>query len=418
MFDVKAECLALRGQTAGDRNYLHAHPELSGQEENTLSWVQGRLAELGLSAVRVEHGGLVCVLNGREPGRRLLLRADVDALPVEESADNLSGPKQMVSGTAGVSHACGHDAHTAMLLSALQVLSAHREEWTGQIVAVFEQGEETSYGVIPLLEHLEAQFDGMDGCFALHVYAGSPAGTLSVQPGHVMCGAAGFDVVLTGKGGHSSRPDLCNNPVDCFVSIYNDLAAVRMRHTDPNDCLTYAVGLLQGGSKSNIIPDSLRFSCLARFFDEETCGRPFLEAAKTIVEKDAQIYDCQVRYNYIMEPIPGVYNDPDCAALAQQSLRRTLGEEAVVPAGPWMASESMAVYNTLYRGVLAFLGIQDRQGCGAPHHSGEFDLDPDLLYLGAGAIVSYAMDFLDPGFTPPPRKPSAGVLERLKKQLM
>ena len=164
------------------------------------------------------------------------------------------------------------------------MLSAHREEWTGQIVAVFEQGEETSYGVIPLLEHLEAQFDGMDGCFALHVYAGAPAGALSVQPGHVMCGAAGFDVVLTGKGGHSS-PDLCNNPVDCFVSIYNDLAAVRMRHTDPNDCLTYAVGLLQGGSKSNIIPDSLRFSCLARFFDEETCGRPFLEAAKTIVEK-------------------------------------------------------------------------------------------------------------------------------------
>ena len=97
---------------------------------------------------------------------------------------------------------------------------------------------------------------------------------------------------------------------------------------------------------------------------------------------------------------------------------QTLGEEAVVPAGPWMASESMAVYNTLYRGVLAFLGIQDQQGCGAPHHSGEFDLDPDLLYLGTGAIVSYALDFLDPGFTPPPRKPSAGVLERLKKQLM
>ena len=89
----------------------------------------------------------------------------------------------------------------------------------------------------------------------------------------------------------------------------------------------------------------------------------------------------------------------------------------MVSADPWMASESMAVYNTLYRGVLAFLGIQDRQGCGAPHHSGEFDLDPDLLYLGTGAIVSYALDFLDPGFVPPPRKPAAGVLERLKKQL-
>lgn len=417
MFDVKAEALALRSQIAADRDHLHVHPELSGQEEHTLAWIQERLARLGLSAERVEHGGLVCVLNGRGPGKRLLLRADVDALPVEESANGLSGPKRVVSSVAGVSHACGHDAHTAMLLSAVQLLWTHREEWTGQIVAVFEQGEETSYGVIPLLEHLEAEFDGMDGCFALHVYAGAPAGTLSVQPGYVMCGALGFDVVLTGKGGHSSRPDLCNNPVDCFVSIYNDLAAVRMRHTDPNDCLTYAVGLLQGGSKSNVIPDSLRFSCLARFFNEQTCGRPFLEAAKTIVEKDAQIYGCEVCYNYIMEPIPGVWNDTECAALAQESLRRTLGEDAVVPAEPWMASESMAVYNTLYPGVLAFLGIQDQHGCGAPHHSGEFDLDPDRLYLGTGAIVSYALDFLDPSFDPPPRKPTAGVLERLKKQL-
>ena len=131
MFDIKAECLALRGQIASDRNYLHAHPELSGQEENTLSWIQARLAGLGLSAVRVEHGGLVCVLDGAGPGKRLLLRADVDALPVEESADNLSGPKRVVSGTAGVSHACGHDAHTAMLLSALQVLWARREGWGG-----------------------------------------------------------------------------------------------------------------------------------------------------------------------------------------------------------------------------------------------------------------------------------------------
>lgn len=416
-FDIRAACLALRGQISAGRDYLHTHPELSGQEERTLAWIERRLIQMGLSAVRVDHGGLVCVLDGRGPGKRLLLRADVDALPVPESGRNLTGPKRAVSQAKGVSHACGHDAHTVMLLAALQVLAAHRGDWEGQVVAVFEQGEETSYGVIPLLEYLEEHFDGMDGCFALHVYAGAPEGTLSVQPGYVMCGAAGFDVVLTGKGGHSSRPDLCNNPVDCFVSIYNDLAAVRMRHTDPNDCLTYAVGLLQGGSKSNVIPDSLRFSCLARFFNEDTCGRPFMEAAKAIVEKDAQIYDCGVQYNYIMEPVPGVYNDGACAALAQRSLRRTLGEAAVVPAAPWMASESLSVYHAMYRGVLAFLGIGDGQGYGAPHHSAQFDLNPDSLYLGAAAMVSYALDFLDPGFVPPPQKPAGRVLARFKKEL-
>ena len=178
------------------------------------------------------------------------------------------------------------------------------------------------------------------------------------------------------------------------------------------------MGLLQGGTKSNVIPDSLRFSCLARFFNEESCGRPFLEAAKRIVEKDAEIYDCSVHYNYVMEPIPGVYNDDACADLARRSLSRTLGEEVVVPAGPWMASESMAVYNTLYRGVLAFLGIRDGAGCGAPHHSAEFDLDPRGLSLGTAAAVSYALDFLGDGFIPPPRKQNAGELERLKKQLL
>lgn len=417
MIDIKTECYGLRQQIADDRNYLHTHPELSGVEEETLAWITGRLRALGLDVTRVEHGGLVTVLKGKGPGKRLLLRADVDALPVAESATNLSGPKAAVSGVEGVSHACGHDAHTSMLLAALQVLSAHRDEWSGEIVAVFEQGEETSYGAIPLLEYLQAHFDGMDGCFAIHVYADAPEGTLSVQPGYVMSGALGFDVVLTGKGGHSSRPDLCNNPTDCFVSIYNDLAAVRMRHTDPNDCLTYAVGLLQGGTKSNIIPEELRFASLARFFNPETCGWPFLRAAKEIIEKDAQIYDCMVKYNYIMEPIPGVYNDDACAALAGACLRRDLGEDAVAPAVPWMASESMGVYNTLYSGVLAFLGIRNGAGCGAPHHSAEFDLNPDALYRGAGAFVSYALSFLDEGFAAPPRRENDGVLERIKKQL-
>ena len=157
MIDVRTECRALGAQIAADRDYLHAHPELSGQEEQTLAWIERRLTALGLPVDRVEHGGLVTVLDGRGPGKRLV---------------------------EGVSHACGHDAHTAMLLSALQVLSAHREEWSGQIVAVFEQGEETSYGVIPLLEYLEDRFDGMDGCFAIHVYADAPAGTISVQPGY------------------------------------------------------------------------------------------------------------------------------------------------------------------------------------------------------------------------------------------
>lgn len=417
MFDFLNECQAMSKQIAEDRNYLHMHPELSGKEVETLHWIKERLDLMGIEYEQIEGGGIAALLKGRTSGKRLLLRADIDALPVLENEQNLCDFKGAVSKTAGVSHACGHDAHTAMLLAALKVLFQNRQEWSGEIVAVFEQGEESACGVVAVLEYLVKRFDGIDGCFAIHVNASIPEGKISARSGYVMCGALGVDVELSGSGGHSSRPDLCNNPTDCFVSIYNDIASIRMRHTHPEECLTHAICLLQGGSKTNIIPDKLQFSCMARFFREDVCGRPFLEALKKIIEKDAQIYDCVVKYNYIMEPTPSVYNDEVCAELANKCLKRSLGEDAVIKAEPWMASETYSLYTLMYSGVLAFLGIQNDIGCGAPHHSAEFDLNADMLYKGTTAFVSYAINFLDSSFSSPPRKPACEVLAQLKKTL-
>lgn len=415
--DAKAACLALQAQIADDRNYLHQHPECSGVEVKTLDWIARRLDELGVGWHLVEHGGLVAELRGRGPGKRLLLRADVDALPVAESDRNCAGEKRVVSQVPGVSHACGHDAHTAMLLGALQVLAAHREEWTGQVVAVFEQGEETTFGVLPLLEALTTEFDDVDGCFALHVYADTPEGTLSVQPGYVMSGALSYDIELTGQGGHSARPDYCRNPIDCFAAIHGDLASARMRCIDPAKCLTHTVGLVQAGSRSNIIPDRLRFAGTARFFEAEACGRPFLEELKRCVAHNAAIYGCEVEYHRLSGPSPGVYNDETCAALAEGCIRAALGGEALRPSPPWMASESLSIYHRLYPGVLGFLGIRNECGCGAPHHAPEFDLRAELLYLGAAAMVAYAQAFLDPDFLPPPRRDAAALLKEIRQQM-
>ena len=416
MFNVLQACLALRGQVAQDRDHLHRSPERSGEEAQTLAWIGARLDRLGIPWRTVEHGGLVAELQGAGPGRRLLLRADIDALPVAESPRNLTGEKRAVSGVPGVSHACGHDAHTAMLLGALQVLWEGRGAWRGELVAVFEQGEETAYGALPLLEHLTETYDGFDGCFALHVYADAPAGTLSVEPGYVMSGALSYDIELRGRGGHSARPDHCVNPIDCFVAIYQDLASVRMRCTDPGQCLTYAVGVVEAGRQSNIIPERLRFAGMARFFDAEACGAPFLEALRRCVDGNAALYGCEAEYRRIFGPAPGVYNDAVCAKLAGDCLRAALGEDAVRPAPPWMASESLAIYHRLYAGVLGFLGIRGG-GCGAPHHAPEFDLDGDRLYLGSAAFAAYALGFFDPDFTPPPRRDAAALLRQIKQTL-
>lgn len=412
-----ADSLALRERVAAWRDALHAAPELSGKEENTIAFVEGELQRMGIPSRRVEHGGLIATLTGRPGPRRLLLRADMDALPVAESRCNLSGEKAAVSTAEGVSHACGHDAHTAMLLGALELLAARRQEWSGEILAVFERGEETGFGVVPLLRTLTEEYDGIDGCFALHVYADLPEGAISLQPGWRMSGAVSYDVTLQGAGGHASRPDYCRNPIDCFVSIYQDLAAFRMRATNPNDCLTYAVGLVQAGASSNIIPDSLRFAGTARFLDAGRCGLPFREALQQIVAGACGIYGCTASYNRLSGAIPGVWNDPDCAALAEKTAAALYGPQFVQRTAPWMASESLSIYNSLYSGVLGMLGIADGKRFGAPHHSPQFDLDSSLLYRGSGCTAAYALAFMDEGFTPPPRRDAKGELARLIQQI-
>ncbi|MEG0179904.1 MAG: M20/M25/M40 family metallo-hydrolase [Oscillospiraceae bacterium] len=151
MFDFLNECQAMSKQIAEDRNYLHMHPELSGKEVETLHWIKERLDLMGIEYEQIEGGGIAALIKGRTSGKRLLLRADIDALPVLENEQNLCDFKGAVSKTAGISHACGHDAHTAMLLAALKVLFQNRQEWSGEIVAVFEQGEESACGVVAVL---------------------------------------------------------------------------------------------------------------------------------------------------------------------------------------------------------------------------------------------------------------------------
>lgn len=408
--EIERLCRAEQDTAAAHRAHLHRNPELSGREFETLRYVRGELDRLGVPWEEIPDGGLLGRLKGRAPGRKLLLRSDLDALGIQEDPENLAGPKALVSRVDGVCHACGHDAHTAMLLTAAKVLAAHRDEWDGEILLLFERGEETSFGVFPILLHLRAHEPDLDGVCAVHVLADLEAGRLSANPGPVMTGAVCFDVTLHGQGGHSSRPDRCNHPLDCFAAIYQAMAALRQRYVTPYECLTYTVGLLQAGSKSNIIPESLRFAGLARFFDMEACGAPFRREFEHIVASCCATYRCTAEYGYLTGPTIPVINHPDCAAMAQRAVSACLGPDALAAAEPWMASESMAFYNYFYPGVLLFLGIRDREkGMGAEHHNGKFDLDSGLLWRGAAAEVAYALEFLNGGapisFTPPDRRP-------------
>jgi len=379
-----------------DRRWLHKHAELSGQETETIGYITSRLESLGLSVCVVPQGGVIGVLNADREGPCVLLRADCDALPVMESAMNRNQPRACVSGNPGVMHACGHDAHMAMLLAAAKTLSDMRRELPGRVLFVFERGEEVGgKGYLEnLLPFIEERFR-VDTCYATHVRWDIPAGKIAIPSGAAMAGAFGFDVTIEGKSGHGSRPDLAVSPIDCFCAIHQQLQALRLRAVAPDQVLTYSLGVVEAGQQANVIPDSLRFAGTVRTFDTARAGERFAQEMKAIIEHTCAAHGCMYTLTHFSKPLYETYNHPEAAEFARQAVIGGLGMSALAVCEPWMASESMSAYLKLWPGVLSFTGVMNEEkGCGANHHTPEFDVDESAMAYGAAAAVAYAHAFL------------------------
>lgn len=381
----------------GIRRHLHENPELSGQETNTLEYIRGELTRMGIPYTDVNNGGILGFIEGKQPGKTLLLRADMDALPIAENPQNLAGPKACVSHVSGVSHACGHDCHTAMLLAEADILNSHREEFFGRVILCFEQGEEGTGNMKYILRYLEETNPiRIDGCYGAHVRWDMDTGTISAEPGPVMAGAYGFEVRIIGVGGHGSRPDLAVSPISCFHAIYGALESLRMREISPYAGLSFSIGKLISGSVMNVIPEDLVFAGTIRTFQVEEAGEVFIREFKRILECETELYHCRYEIIRLNKPLYEVYNNEDCSRIAKRAVKRCLGEEPLVCAQPWMASESMNMLLKLYPGVLAFVGIRNEKlGSGANHHTPEFDVDERGLISGTAAAVAFAIEFLE-----------------------
>ena len=379
-----------------DRRFLHEHPELSGQETQTVDYIVSALEELGLSIHIIPNGGVIGVLNERKEGPCVLLRADIDALPIAESEENLMQRRCCISRTPGVMHACGHDAHTAMLLCAARALAAMKDEVPGCVLFVFERGEEKGgAGFLEnLLPYIDEKFN-VGACYAMHVRWDLPSGKLAVPDGASMAGAFGFDVRIHGRGGHGSRPDLAVSPIDCFCAIHQQLSALRMRVVEPDKVLTYSLGLVSAGEQGNTIPDSLRFAGTVRTFDTAVSGERFAGEMRRIIDSACEGYGCTAEYVHFSKPLYETRSHAQLAERTRQAIVKNVGLLSLVPCTPWMASESMSAYLKLWPGVLAFLGVRnEKMGCGANHHTPQFDLDESAMKNGAAAACAFAMDFL------------------------
>ncbi len=379
------------------RRHIHENPELSGREENTVAYIINELESLGIKAINVPQGGVIGVIEGKGPGKTVLLRADVDALPINESPVNLKGPKNCISKCPGVSHMCGHDSHTAMLLGIAKILSKNTDQFNGRVIAAFERGEEAGHGeVINLINYMKQNDLKYDFCWGMHVIDTVPAGQVQIASGPVNAGYYLFEYAIRGKGGHGSRPDLFNNPIDCFVAIYNSYNTLRWRHVDPFDPLTSSMGILTASSnKTNIIPDEVRFGGSLRFYSEEKGAIPFIEAFNSIIENTAKMYNCEVRPIELIGPNPSVINDKAAAQSAKKVLAGILGEDAVHEATPSMGSESYAYFMKEAPGLFITVGIHTpEKGTGGGMHNALFDMDESGLKYGVMAALAVALDVL------------------------
>ncbi len=416
--DVTKRAGELQSYMVEQRRWFHENPERSGKEDNTISHITKELNKMeGLEYEVVPDGGIMGWIKGGKTGKKsVLIRADVDALPVVEDQGNLKeGGRTCRSVVDGVMHACGHDAHMSMQLGALKMLSEMREELPGTVYFVFERGEEGTGNYVQLLKAVEEKGIKPDSAWGIHVYSNLESGKIAIMDRNVMAGGAVIDVTLEGSGGHGSRPDQAISPIDCFAAIYQGMESLRLRTVTPFTTLTYSIGLLNAGVVGNVIPQTLHFAGSARFFDADLAGKPFVAALKNLVDHTAQAYNCKPTYNLSMFGMP-VLNDPECAKMAREALSKELGAEAVVQPEPWMASESFSAYLQLWPGVFGLLGIGNpEKGTGAAHHNPAFDVDEDTLSLGARGTVAYCKAFLASDIDTAPRKFQGSFKDYLTK---
>lgn len=370
------------------RRILHRHPETSGNELWTSAFLQEEVKKLGLPIEMVSRTGFIATLDTGRPGPHIVLRADIDALPVEENKENLKKERVCISENAGCSHACGHDAHMAMLLGSMKLLVADKENQSGVIYFCFEEGEENGCGCMEMLAALDKR--KVDTCWGIHVYAGLEANKICLEAGPRMSGAAEtmFDVI--GKGGHGSRPDMAINPVFCAAAILTNLGVCWPNQITAGETVTLGITSIQGGDTGNIIPNTASIKGTLRYFNQEE-GAKALEIVRTVAEHTAAMNKCSIEYgSHFRLVVPPVVNDETCAKIAKEAAAKVLPEESMVKCEPWYASESFGLYLQKYPGVYAHLGLTNEEyGSGAIHHNDRFDLDESILTTGVKATLAY-----------------------------
>ena len=390
MFDINNELELVREEMLALYKDFHQHPELGFNEIRTSAIIADYLKDLGLEVkTGFAKTGVTGFLKGNGSGKTILLRADIDALPVHEETG-----LPYASRTDGLMHACGHDAHTAMLLVTAKILANYKGHLNGNVLFVFEPNEEIA-GARQMID--DGALDGhtIDACFALHLWTPLQTGQIGLAADGVMAGMEEFHITLKGKAGHTGAPHLSKDPILAAADLVQALQAIQTRQISPLSRTVIMVGRIQAGTVCNAIPETAELDGTIRFLyqnDPDGQERP-LERFKNIVEKVCAVHDMEYELSFVHSN-KTVYNDAGLVSRIRPVAEAIAGKVNVVEERS-LAGEDFSEFGEVAPIAFIFVGAgNEEKGTHWPHHHSKFSVDTDAMDTGVKLHLSNVLTML------------------------
>lgn len=376
------------GEMVEVRRHLHQYPELSFQEVKTPKFIAEYHEKLGHEVrTGVGGGGVVATLRGGKPGQTVALRADFDALPIQEETD-----VPFKSVVDGVMHACGHDSHTATLLILAKVLNSMKDEIEGNVVFIHQHAEEMlPGGAIAMIE--DGCLEGVDVIFGQHIWSTGPVGTIEYRPGPVMAAADFFHVKIQGRGGHGAQPHKTKDSVVIGAQLVGNLQQIVSRRVDPLDSAVLSIGSFEAKNAPNVIADTAKLSGTVRTFKESTRAEVEQEIER-IIKGTCLAGDVEYEFEYI-KGYPATVNPKEEMEFVAKLAETVPGVTAVNECEPQMGGEDFAYYLQHVKGAFFFTGAQNPElNAVYPHHHPKFNIDEKGMLIAAKTLGLATLTYL------------------------
>ncbi|HZM89300.1 MAG TPA: amidohydrolase [Blastocatellia bacterium] len=386
---------ALRAKLIEQRRDFHMHPELSNREERTSRVVAEKLRALGLDEVKTGVGkyGVVALLKGAKPGPVVAVRADMDALPIQETID-----VPYKSKNPGVKHACGHDVHTTIELGVAEVLSKMRDQIAGSIKFIFQPAEEGAPqgeqgGASLMIKEGALENPRPQAIFGLHT-AGFEVGQIGYQSGPAMASSDKFTITIRGKKSHGAQPHLGVDAIVVAAECVTAIQTIHSRRIDPLEPLVITLGTIKGGDRNNIIAEEVKMEGTMRTMNEAVRTRA-LDSMRQILSNVTSAHDAKFELS-VDDSNPLTYNEPKLVEQTLPTIRRIVGETNVVSLKPFMPAEDFSYYQKVIPGFFYFLGVGNKaKGLMPAWHTADFDVDEESLVVGVKVMANVLLDYLE-----------------------